>query len=260
MKKIRWIQSKLTRRLFATVGWIGAVAVLLVAMGFAGKVEKSTICEHISIDIDDSEDRYFVGRQDVLNMFSREGVEIIGKPVSVINLEMLEEILHSHPFIDNAEVYATLSGTLRMEIAQKKPVMRIQSQKLGTFYLDENGEQLPLSKNYSSRVIVASGHVSKDMLKDLFLLATFVNKNQFWKSQVQQIYVDWAQEIQLIPRVGRHKILLGDVSDLDAKFDNLLNFYKHGLNNVGWDKYRVVDLRFKNQVVCKKYQVKKTSN
>ena len=91
------------------------------------------------------------------------------------------------------------------------------------------------------------------MLEDLFLLATFVNKNQFWKSQVQQIYVAWAQEIQLIPRVGKHKILLGDVSDLDEKFDNLLNFYKYGLNNVGWDKYKSVDLSFKDQVVCKKY-------
>jgi hypothetical protein len=74
MKKIRWIQSKLTRRLFATVGWIGAVAVLLMAMGFAGKVEKSTICESVVVDIDVSDNRYFVGRQDVLNMFRSEGV------------------------------------------------------------------------------------------------------------------------------------------------------------------------------------------
>jgi len=253
MKKIRWIQSKLTRRLFATVGWIAAVALLFMAMGFAGTVQKNTICESIVIDIDVSDDRYFVEREDVLNMFRSEGVEIIGKPLFAIDLELLEEVLYSDPFVENAQVYFTISGVLQMEITQKKPVIRILSQQLGNFYLDEKGERLPLSKNYSSRVIVANGHIKNDMLDDLFLLATFVNKNQFWKSQVQQIYVAWAQEIQLIPRVGRHKILLGDVSDLDEKFDNLRNFYKYGLNNVGWDKYKSVDLRFKDQVVCKKY-------
>jgi cell division protein FtsQ len=253
MKKIRWIQSKLTRRLFATVGWIAAVALLFMAMGFAGTVQKNTICESIVIDIDVTDDRYFVEREDVLNMFRSEGVEIIGKPLSAIDLELLEEVLYSNPFVESAQVYSTISGVLQMEITQKKPVIRILSQQLGNFYLDEKGERLPLSKNYSSRVIVANGHIKNDMLGDLFLLATFVNKNQFWKSQVQQIYVAWAQEIQLIPRVGRHKILLGDVSNLDEKFDNLLNFYKYGLNNVGWDKYKSVDLRFKDQVVCKKY-------
>ena len=75
MKKIRWIQSKLTRRLFATVGWIAAVALLFMAMGFAGTVQKNTICESIVIDIDVSDDRYFVEREDVLNMFRSEGVD-----------------------------------------------------------------------------------------------------------------------------------------------------------------------------------------
>ena len=254
VKKIKWLKSKLTRRLFATMGWIGSVAILLMVMGFAGTVQQNMIVEDpIGIRIDQSDDRYFIDRADVLDMFRSEGIEIIGKPVSAIDFELLEEVLYRHPYVETAQVYSTISGALQMEITQKRPVIRIISQGLGDFYLDENGERLPLSKNYSSRVIVANGYIKKEMLDDLFLLATFVNKNQFWKSQVQQIYVAWPREIQLIPRVGRHKILLGDISNLEEKFDNLMSFYKHGLNNVGWDKYKSVDLRFKHQVVCKKH-------
>jgi len=252
MEKIRWIKSKLTRRLFSTMGWLSAVVVVFIVMGFAGTKQKNTICETIVIDIDQSDDAYFVVRDGVLNMFQREGIEIIGKPVSALDYELLESVLYTDPFIKEAQVYSTISGELRMKISQKKPVMRILSPELGNFYLDENRERIPLSKNYSARVIVANGHINSDMVEDLFLLATFVNKNQFWKSQIQQIYVAWPDEIQLIPRVGKHKILLGGVSNLAEKFDNLLSLYKHGLNNVGWDKYKSIDLSYKDQIVCKK--------
>ncbi|MBL4753505.1 MAG: hypothetical protein JKY52_07945 [Flavobacteriales bacterium] len=252
MEKIRWIQSKLTRRLFATVGWGIALVGVFVVMGFAGQKQKNAICETIVIEIDQSDDAYFVEQEGVLNMFKREGIEMIGKPVSALDYELLESVLYTDPFIKEAQVYSTISGELRMRISQKKPVMRILSQELGDFYLDENKDRIPLSNNYSARVIVANGSINSDMLDDLFLLATFVNNNQFWKSQIQQIYVAWPEEIQLIPRVGKHKILLGGVSNLEEKFDNLLSLYKHGLNNVGWDKYKSIDLRYKDQIVCKK--------
>ena len=224
-----------------------------MVMGFTGTEQKNTICESISIAIDESDECYFVEKRQVLAMFEREGIEIIGKPVSAIDFQLLENVLYQEAYIKDAQVYSTISGELQMDITQRKPVMRVLSSSLGNFYLDKDAKRLPLSNNYSARVILANGHIESDMLEDLFLLATFVNKNQFWKSQVQQIYVAWPREIQLVPRVGRHKILLGDVSNLESKFDKLLKFYKHGLNNVGWDKYKSIDLRYKDQVVCKKY-------
>ena len=224
-----------------------------MVMGFTSSEQQNRICESIVIYIDESDECYFVEREEVLAMFKREGIEIIGKPVSAIDFQLLESVLYSHPYVKEAQVYSTISGDIQMDITQRKPVMRVLSKALGNFYLDKNARRLPLSNNYSAMVIVVTGHVESDMLEDLFLLATFVNKNQFWKSQIQQIYVAWPREIQLIPRVGRHKILLGDVSNLEAKFDKLLSLYKHGLNNVGWDKYKSIDLRFKDQVVCKKY-------
>ena len=80
----------------------------------------------------------------------------------------------------------------------------------------------------------------------------YVDKNNFWKSQIQQIYINLDEEIELIPRVGRHKIIFGDVSDMDEKFKKLMIFYKKGLHYTGWNKYKTINLKFKNQIVCTK--------
>ena len=109
---------------------------------------------------------------------------------------------------------------------------------------------MPVSNNYTANVILANGYVDLVSVDDLKMLATFVNKNKFWKSQILQIYVDWAGSIQLVPRVGNHKIILGDCSDLEQKFNKLFAFYKDGLNKIGWNTYKTINLKYKNQVVC----------
>jgi cell division protein FtsQ len=50
--------------------------------------------------------------------------------------------------------------------------------------------------------------------------------------------------------VGNHKIILGDCSDLEQKFKKLFAFYKDGLNKIGWNTYKTINLKYKNQVVC----------
>jgi cell division protein FtsQ len=60
------------------------------------------------------------------------------------------------------------------------------------------------------------------------------------------------QELELIPRVGNHRVLLGDTIDLQDKFRRLMIFYKEGLSKTGWNNYSVINLKFRNQVVCTK--------
>jgi cell division protein FtsQ len=46
--------------------------------------------------------------------------------------------------------------------------------------------------------------------------------------------------------------LLGDAHDLDEKFRKLFAFYRYGLNKIGWNKYSIINIKFKNQVICSK--------
>ena len=89
-------------------------------------------------------------------------------------------------------------------------------------------------------------------LKQLFDLARFISNDKFWNSQISQIFVNKNNDVEMIPRVGNHNIVLGEATDLEEKFQKLLIFYKKGLNNTGWNNYSAINLKYKNQVVCTK--------
>ncbi len=98
--------------------------------------------------------------------------------------------------------------------------------------------------------------------EDFMKLLTFVQKveeDDFWRSEVVQIVArttsSGALEVDLVPRSGGYTVRFGRVDDEEAverRFDKLLSFYRGGLSAVGWDTYRLIDLRFDGQVVCRK--------
>ena len=62
-------------------------------------------------------------------------------------------------------------------------------------------------------------------------------------------------DIELIPRVGIQKIILGTADSLDIKMRNLLAFYKQAMPKVGWDTYKTINIKYTNQVVCEKNKI-----
>lgn len=61
-----------------------------------------------------------------------------------------------------------------------------------------------------------------------------------------------ALEIDLVPRSGRHTVRFGRLEDAERKFDKLMRFYRGGLSRIGWEEFRTIDLRYNDQVVCRK--------
>ena len=89
----------------------------------------------------------------------------------------------------------------------------------------------------------------------LLTFVEFVEEDDFWRSEVVQIVVttsaSGAPEVALVPRSSDCIVLFGRVEEVERKFDKLLRFYRSGLDNIGWDRYRTIDVRFAGQVVCK---------
>ena len=70
---------------------------------------------------------------------------------------------------------------------------------------------------------------------------------------MHQINVTNEKELELYLAVGNHKIIFGDANDIEEKFKKLKIFYTEGLNKTdGWNKYSVINVKYKNQVVCTK--------
>ena len=94
--------------------------------------------------------------------------------------------------------------------------------------------------------------IKRSILKEVYSFVDYINNDSFWSAQIDQIYVDKKDKIDLIPRVGNHVVHLGTFDNYKGKLRNLGAFYDKVLPEVGWNKYSVISLEFEDQIVCKK--------
>lgn len=254
--------------------WIVLIVGLGLLLGFAEKEHQSSICNKCDIIIKYNSDDYFITVDDVNSFFASKGIKIKGSPLSDINVGDIEDVLYTLPYIENAEVSMAIEGDVKIDIVQKRPIVKIYNQYGKDFYIDDKGGLMPSSDNYTARLLIANGFISdyynpytkldvtdslgKDTLVmntavyKIFRMAQYINKDDFWKAMIEEIFINSKGEIEMFTKIGEHSVIFGDIDNMDEKFNNLLVFYKQGLNKVGWSKYKTINLKYKNQVVCSK--------
>ena len=258
------------RKLKILFVWLCLAAYLVFSLGFVRTRYNEQVCVAINVNITDSAKNKFVTQDDVMKVLLENGVRILGHPQVAINTVDLENLLSEGPFVKKASVYKTVDGTLNADITQRRPVLRVINQRGQSYYLDSEGIILPVSPDYTSRVLVANGHIAEQLNSgsvrsifeadagknrvffDLYTLAMFIDSSELWKAQITQIYVNSKFEFEMIPRVGAHVIKLGNASNYEDKFRKLEAFYRYGLNSMGWNRYREINLKYDNQIVCTK--------
>ncbi len=234
--------------------WLLVLPVIycIVTLGFVSGSSHRMMCTAVEVCIKDSIENAFVNKNDVLKILEKNKYNLKGKALDSINIQNVENVINQHPSIQKSECYATASGTIKIDIFQRRPVVRVVGANKN-YYVDRNGEIMPVSPYYAAHVVVATGKISEQIAKtELFELATYLNNHPFWNSQVVQINVLYGPEFELIPRVGKHVIMLGGVNDLEEKLQNVEALYKTDFNENGWNRYRKINVKFKNQVVCTK--------
>lgn len=235
---------------------IVVATLLLVYMAavafFFRDVKEDGLCEGLQIVLRDSLDKNFVTEGDVIYMLKTAKLFPVEQPMNEINTEKIEQELMTNEMISKIEAFKTPSKNIKLEIEQKMPILRVNSTS-GNYYIDNIGSVMPLSRHYVAHVLVASGYINKEFaMNELYHFVQFLQDNEFWNNQIDQIYVDADQEVELIPLVGNHKILLGSFDDYQKKLDNLKLFYEQAIPKVGWEKYSLINLKYRNQIVCTK--------
>jgi len=262
------------RKLKNILIWVFVVAYLAVSMSFVTKKRKLVVCQAINVTIMDSSRNQFVTQSDIIEFLRQPDMNVVGNPITSINTKKIEAEILNYYSVKNAEVFVNVNGEINVEVTQRKPIVRIINKKGESYYIDQEGAIMPLSAKFASHVLIANGHIvepfevnrtqkincdisSEEFEKnriicDLFKLCKFIDEHEFWKAQIEQVYVNDEMEFELIPRVGAHQIFFGDITNYQKKFRNLKAFYHQGLNNVGWNKYDKINLEFENQVICTK--------
>ncbi|MGN0187785.1 MAG: cell division protein FtsQ/DivIB [Paludibacteraceae bacterium] len=211
------------------------------------------ICRQIETHVLDSAELGFVSDKDILAQLGRMHQKYIGVQFKNIDFQRLENEIYKNPFVDFVSCYYSLSGTLHIDVKQRRPAFRVMT-TYGNFYIDHNRRRMPTSTRFSVYVPVVTGFIDEEYLCGaLFDFIDDIQHDDFWASQITQIRVLPNLEIELVPRVGNHVIVFGQLDNAEQKLDKMLTFYRKGLPYIGWNRYRTIDLRYKNQVVCTKW-------
>ncbi|MGB1205812.1 MAG: cell division protein FtsQ/DivIB [Chitinophagales bacterium] len=251
------------KHIIVALTWIIVLVSFLFLLGLSSRVQGNVVCKAIEIVIDYEKGNYFVNKEDVQKLItSQMAGNTFQLPTKQINLQKLEHFLEENPYIRNAEVYLDIRGKMWVEVKQHEPLVRIVSESNVSYYVSRSGIKMPTSSDFSARVPIASGYIADngknlgnietDVVQDIYSLMEYIKDDKLLQSLFEQIYIEENGDFILTPKIGNHEINLGSVENKKQKIAKLLVFYKEGLANVGWDKYRTINLKYKNQIVCTK--------
>lgn len=260
------------KKILIIASWILVVAGLIVALAFTEKEHKKAVCKDFVVDINygKQENDYFITAGEITQMVYKSIDTFPGKNLNSISTKLVEEKLSKNPYVLEADVFYGLDGVIHARIIQRKAIVKVMSETFSSYYISDDGIIMPINELHSAYVLIANGYIpdvklllqspefdvkkldKNSAIFKIYSIARYISNDEFLSAQISQLFINEKSEIELIPRIGKHIILFGSLKNMEEKFENLKIFYKKGLPYAGWNKYKLINLKFKNQVVCSK--------
>ena len=168
-----------------------------------------------------------------------------------LDLNKLEKSINSNPMIEKSEVFVTIDGVLKAVVKQKTPIARVFNDE-GSFYIDYQGNIMPLSDEFTARVPIISGEISKENKGDFDKLLRFVYKDDFLKKNIIGIQILPDGSLKMMNRNFDYEIEFGKIVNVKRKFSNYKAFFQKAVLDSSLQNYKKINLRFIQQVVCTK--------
>jgi cell division protein FtsQ len=235
------------------INWDYIIGILLVSLvvflyGFSNLKNRTQKVADISIEFEQG-DNLFMDYQMVNKLLIQNGGTVKNLTKSVIDLHNLEAKIRSHPMVESASVFLTVDGFLKAKIRQRTPIARVVVNN-ESYYIDRQAKSMPLSENFSARVLLISGYVKEQNNVEIQQLVTAILEDEFLKEQIIGVEIKPKNEYVLDTRVGDQKIILGKIDNLDQKFKNLGSFYIKTMADSTIYKYDSINLKYNKQVVA----------
>ena len=230
------------------------IIALLAILVLAANIWRSrSMVRDVRVDIDYCGVDTLISEGEVADLIRGAIPDITSKLVRDVDLRAVERVAAASPYLDNCKAGTSIGRSVVLFATQRRPIVRVCAQG-DEYYLDDKYCKVPNSQTGSCDVIVASGNIPSKGggLKAVWNLADYLDKHSDLAPLFDQIYRDGKGDLYLTPKLGNHVVQMGDTTNLDEKFHNLIAFYTRGLPQVGWEKYSQVSVKYKGQVVCTK--------
>ncbi len=168
-----------------------------------------------------------------------------------LDLNKLEKSINNNNMVEKSEVFVSIDGVLKAVVKQKTPVARIFELD-SSFYIDYQGNKMPLSPIHCARVPLVSGEINNKNKKELSELFRYIFEDDFLKKNIigVQIYPNGA--LLMSNRNYKYDIDFGRAISVDKKFNNYKAFFQKAVQDSSINKYKRITLRYTQQVVCTK--------
>jgi cell division protein FtsQ len=180
---------------------------------------------------------------------NRKEVQSIAK--DKLDLNKLEKALNANAMIEKSDVFVSIDGVLKATVKQKTPIARVFDGD-DSFYIDYEGNEMPLSSNFTARVPLVSGEIDKKNKEDLAELFRIIYGDEFLKKNIIGIQIMPNGSLIMLNRNFNYQIDFGRAINVKAKFNNYKAFFQKAVLDSSLYKYNKIDLRFTQQVVCTK--------
>lgn len=269
------------KRIFNIIIFIALISGMVFLFVFANLKQKELVCSEFIIDIDYNGAPPLIDNSTIKREITRSGIRIKDQPVASIKAPQLQQLLKSNPYIKKATISVSVNGIVKANILQRNPLVRVVDREYNQCILDDEGHIMPVNNEFPVRLVLASGNINNvknasaktgssvtpssrvryqpprtaklpSDLSDIHKVALKLKTDTLTSALIEQIYINSEKEIELIPKVGEQSIIMGDTVLIDHKLRNLRVFYDHGMKNFAWNNYKVISLKYKNQVVCSK--------
>ncbi|HMV14101.1 MAG TPA: hypothetical protein PKY54_01370 [Chitinophagales bacterium] len=253
--------NKTVRNIIIRISMLVGIVVFVCLMVMAKWNTQHRAVQKIKISIDDKVGNFFVNKAEVVQLIN-EKFTIKGKVLSGRDLEKIEKTVAIIPQVQYANAYTDDKGELNIKVIQRIPLFRVYNLQGQSFYVDKHGVKFATTSNYAYKVPVVTGNIveacdstraiQSDELKSVFRVANAIDKNELWKAMIGQYNIIENAHIEMTPRFGNGTIIFGNDANIEQKLKRLDIFYFDVLRKVGWNYYKVINIMYKNQVVCLK--------
>ena len=183
--------------------------------------------------------KLLIEKNDDLKTISKDGLD----------LNKLEKSVSKQQFVEKADVFVTVDGVLKAVVKQKSPVGRVVAED-SSFYIDSEGNRMPVSENFAARVPLISGGIFNVDKEKFAEVLQKINDDDFLKKNIISVQILPNGSLVMENRNYDYKIDFGRTINIDKKFKNYKAFFQKAVNDSLLKNYKRINLKFTQQVVC----------
>ncbi|HUH25491.1 MAG TPA: hypothetical protein VLY87_02600 [Flavobacterium sp.] len=240
IKKINWFDVFLAL----------VIALMFSLMVFASNRNATRQIEQIEVKLLSSNNHFITQEmieKIIVKSFPKEG-QITN---SELDIENIENQLNQNEMIAHSEVFVDINGKLHAEVTQKTAIARVINGS-ENYYIDTEGNKMPLSTHFSAHVPIVFGHIKSGNKEHFANLLNKIFNDTFLKTTITGIQIKPDQSLLFTVRDHDYLVEFGHLKEIDRKLDNYKAFIHYSKNDTLIGYYKNVNLRFTEQVVCTK--------